>query len=456
MGRRALQVAASGKDSIKSFSHLLRIHAAGAGLTLAMGALVIASYGPPIPWWLYLGSMAVAWSMVLWGWRAATDGMLSAVVGWALVVRMVGFASFPIYEDDDWRYRWDGWRVATAGDPFRASPSTYFGDTSVPAEGQMVLDHVNNPTLPTIYGPVCQVVFGMAHLIDPWQRWPLKMLFGLAELGVLAWAVRRHPVRQVLLYAWCPLILQETWCSGHVEILGVLPAFIGGSLMLAGRDRAGGILLGLALAARLTALPAFLVLAWMRPRGGLWALATCAVCYLPFATQGQLGFDSAGVMLHQWQFNAFGHAALTWLWGPPGHTVALIIAAVGLFIIAWYWRQHHGDLLVGGASRVPPAYLLALPIAWSLAWSPVVNAWYVVWLTPALISCPRPWLIAIMVAMPLSYLTSGNLGYGDLPPYSLPGVVRAGEGIIIGVGMVMSVATWKRARYARAHQEHRA
>lgn len=418
------------------------VHTAGAVVCAAFGALAIASQCPPIAWWFYLGIMGVAWTAVVWAWRCGSPTVL-AVMGWAIAVRVVAAFSQPIYEDDAWRYLWDGWRVASSGAPYGLAPSEWFGDLTVPPNGHVVLDRINHPTLPTIYGPVCQAVFGLAHLIDPWRLWPLKLLIGAAELGLLAWLAARYPGRHLLLYAWCPLVIQEVWCSAHVDALALLPALVGVDFVLRGRTHIGGLLLGVALATRLSLLPVVLVVLMVDLRSAWRVGVAAALCYAPFAlVGGSLGIESTRVMTQDWRFNDLGNALLNSLLGSWGRVVASGIAGLGLLVLAWRIRfaRTRAKLLAH------PEYLVAVAMAWALLWSPVTNPWYVLWLMPALAVRPSAWILGTAIAMPVCYLTGHVLGIEELWTYDHPWWVRWLEILLICGGCLLSLWGWYRQR----------
>jgi alpha-1,6-mannosyltransferase len=414
------------------------VHTAGAVVCSAFGVLAITSYFPPLPWWCYLSVMAVAWTAVVWAWRCDT-ATVRAVVGWAIVMRVIAACSQPIYEDDVWRYLWDGWRVASSGAPYGITPSKWFGDLTVPANGQLALDRINHPDLPTIYGPVCQAVFGLAHVIDPWRLWPLKLLIGAGEVALLTWLALRHPGRHLLPYAWCPLVLQEVWCSTHVDALALFPAIVGVDLVLRGRPRVGGLLLGLALATRLSVLPAVLVVVAVDLSSALWIAIAAALCYAPFAlVGGSLGIESTRLMVQDWRFNDLGNALLNWLLGSWGRVVASGIAGLGLLMLAWRMRFSQ----VRPLWLTNPEYLVAVAMAWALLWSPVINPWYLLWLVPALVVRPSAWILGALLAMPLCYLTGHVLGIEQLWTYDHPWWVRLLEIMLIGGGCLLSGWRW--------------
>ena len=417
-------------------------HTAGAVVCVAFGALTVGSHFAPLPWWWYLTVMSVAWIAVLWAWRYCSPSLF-AVLGWAIVVRIITAFSQPIYEDDVWRYLWDGWRMVNSGAPYDAAPSQWFGDSSVPANGQVALDHINHPHLPTIYGPVCQAVFGLAHVIDPWRLWPLKLLIGAAELGLLAWLAGRYSVRHLLLYAWCPLVIQEVWCSAHVDALALFPAIVGMDLVLRGRVRLGGLLLGMALATRLSVLPVVLVVLIVDLSSVLWIAVAVALCYAPFVfVGGSLGIESTRVMTQDWRFNDLGNALLNWLLGSWGRVVASGVAGLGLLMLAWRMRftQTRPILLAH------PEYVVGVAMAWALLWSPVINPWYLLWLAPALAVRPSAWILCALLAMPLCYLTGHVLGMDQLWTYDHPWWIRLLEIMVIGGGCLLSGWGWYHRR----------
>ena len=55
-------------------------------------------------------------------------------------------------------------------------PAAYFADESVPEPFQRILDHVNNPQMATIYGPVCEWAFRLAYAVAPAEIAPWKAL----------------------------------------------------------------------------------------------------------------------------------------------------------------------------------------------------------------------------------------------------------------------------------------
>ena len=133
-----------------------------------------------------VGSAALLW---IAGDRSFARVPLWWVACMAIGLRLIAVQSAPLLEDDHYRYLWDGLRTATSFDPYRVPPSAYFGAAELTPQWQDILSGINNPDIPTIYGPVLQWLFALAHLIAPGRVGAIQallLLVDLACLGLLA------------------------------------------------------------------------------------------------------------------------------------------------------------------------------------------------------------------------------------------------------------------------------
>src|SRR5688572_4124569 len=128
---------------------------------------------------------------------------------------LIGLSGQPLFEDDFYRYLWDGYRTATAGTPYGAAPEAYFADVDVPEKFRSVLDRINNPEVPTIYGPMLQGLFYLGYLVDPANERILRIFWCVANLTLVGMLLHRYPAHRVALYAWNPLVFKEVCLSGH-------------------------------------------------------------------------------------------------------------------------------------------------------------------------------------------------------------------------------------------------
>jgi len=134
---------------------------------------------------------------------------LARLLFWAVAFRVCGLIGGPIYEDDFFRYLWDGYRFAVAGTPYGVSPEAFFLDPAVPAALRAALDQINHPELPTIYGPTAQALFLFGYWIQPGSVAVLQALLIAVDLVTVGLLLRLAPARNVLLYAWCLLLAFE-------------------------------------------------------------------------------------------------------------------------------------------------------------------------------------------------------------------------------------------------------
>ena len=383
-----------------------------------------------------LGAQAVAWLALL----AACRGKLPAgraILVWAILFRVAGFFAEPVLEDDYFRYLWDGRAFALTGNPYASPPSAGFGDPGVPEEFQRILDHINHPPVPTVYGPVCQLGFLAGHWIAPGKLWAWKLLLLGAEAVMLVVLARRLSPCAFLFLAWCPLAVFETAFNAHPDALGVMWLVLA---MLVKRPRTTAIFCGLAVATKVFALPLVPFLLRGRGREWRWFAATVCALYLPFWAQGSSA-DLAGLraMAGEWEFNSSLHALAAWSFG-PANARALCF---GVFILMWSWMLARArnisffDLNGAGFDWPPGDWIFG---AFFLL-SATVNPWYLLWVWPfvaARMSCAG---VAALVLVPLAYVTSGHLGATTGGLFDHPAWVRPVE---FGVGgAALAVDLWR-------------
>lgn len=404
---------------------------------MAWGWLAILTNRPePLPIGQYWAVLAVAWLMLGSAWWAARQvgprPLLVAIWVWAVVWRAVGLFGQPVYEDDWARYLWDGRQLVETGQPYGKPPQEFFGDESLDEAWTSVLDGINHPDIPTVYPPVCQAVFGLSYAIAPAQLWPLKGLLIAVECAILALlsglvSRRAH----LLVFGWCPLLIQETAFSAHPEALWV--GAVAAALVARRRGWTGatGVCCGLAVAAKIFAAPIVPILLWdgcwrRWVAGGAVAVATVASLYAPFWLQGSTA-DWAGLsaMAGDWEFNSTVFKGLTHLMSPSwAKGVCLSVFAAVWLGLVWRWRAADRKSLPRGDVLYGAFFLL----------SSVVNPWYLAVLALFATLHPRGWNVAALAAMPLSYAHGLNMLRPDLAPYELAGWVRPLEAAVVCVG----------------------
>ena len=286
----------------------------------------------------------------------------------------IPFLLMPIGPDDDiHRYLWDG-RVQRLGyNPYNLIP----GDPALAGLHTADTRGLNNPEVPTPYPAGAQLFFRAVTTIHE-SIFAFKMAFVVCDLAIvllLLDVLRRSGQGEhwVLAYAWHPLIALNVVGSGHVDILGALLLLV--SAVAIGRSwrMIAAVAFGLAIAVKF--LPIVLTpLYWrrVRIRDAFAAAVVFAALYVPFLNGWHAPVGSLGTFLQRFRFNAPVFAMLERMASPQ--TVAGLAVVVGLITAGWLRSE-------------PPACEAdkwAWPMAASLACSPVVYPWYLLWLLPFL------------------------------------------------------------------------
>ena len=385
----------------------------------------------------------------------------ACVLGLALVLRLIAMQASPLLEDDHFRYLWDGLRTTTGFDPYRLAPSAFFGNNDLPARWQDILGGINNPDIPTIYGPLLQWLFALAYWIAPGRLAAIQGLLLVADMALLLVLARQGVgARWLLSYAVHPLILKEAMASAHPD--GLVALFLLLALLAWQWRRAVwvGVLLGLAVGTKVAALVAVPLLI-MRPRspamnGTRWALglgasfaATLALLYVPFILAGGSDASALGTFGSQWRFNPLLYriveAAVP---AAAARPFAALLMVAGVVVIAWHWRRNMGP---AAAPALPP---LDAALVLLLLLSPVVNPWYWLWALALSARLGRSWVAAGGVVAVLSYLNStvlfeAQMGGGPeaAAPYLVPWPLALVQVLaLLGAFLVDKDRGWVRGR----------
>lgn len=368
-------------------------------------------------------------------WRAEIASARLVFIG-ALLAHAVTLAGLPAFEDDYFRFIWDGWRTLKDGTPYGVAPELYFNDGSVPSAMRGVLDGINYPEYPTIYGPFLQLAFAAVFALFGANPLGLQLLFAVANLLLIGFLLRRHDPAKVALYAWNPLVIAET--SLHLHPDGLLAAALFAALVAgSARPVLAGLLFGMAAGVKLVALAAWPLLLRMRPIALALAIAILGILYLPFLAQGQgAGFDSTATFATLWHFNPQLFEPLFQLFGwQAGRIAALLIA--GLLVLWLHGRSRSVD-------DVPLAAIFGV----ILLFAPAVNSWYLLWLLPFAVGRKQIWPFAATVALPFSYLTGLNLNDPAFDAFAVHPAARAAEWAILMLALLYDWQSDRRAQTA--------
>jgi alpha-1,6-mannosyltransferase len=378
---------------------------------------------------VFIGMMFAAFAGLWWAHRRAGAIRGGTVLAVAALFHVIGLFGLPLFEDDPYRYLWDGYRFVASGSPYGAAPAAFFTDPAVPGAMQRILDGINYPEIPTIYAPGLQAVFGLGHLIAPAALWPIKLMLILANLALIALLLRSASPRMVLLYAWNPLVFKEVALTAHPDALLALPLLMAWQYRNIGGVWLKGALFGIALAVKISALPAMAWLLWQKrywaiPLAGLTVLAT----YLPFVGTAN---DLPGLFAFAqgWQFNAAVYAWMLAVLDPDqARIVCAIIAAIAMLAIQYRAR---------GSDACPPWHRVFGVL---LLFSPAINPWYLLWLLPFAVFSRETWPWAASAAVCLSYVTGLNADRDDIAAFAVVPWAQTLEWLLIAIALGTDIA----------------
>jgi len=345
------------------------------------------------------------------------------VLAFAVVMRGTVLFSQPYLSTDIYRYVWDGIVQHAHISPYRYVP----GDKALAFLQQRypeIYEHINRKGYAhTIYPPVAQMVYWLVTLFSQSVRGMKIAMFGFecVTAGALIALLKRMGRRSadVLLFAWCPLLVWEIGGAGHVD--AVILAFISLALLFRHREQPvlTGLFLGMAVMTKfypLVLLPAL----WRR---GDWKMpatvvAVCAAGYAVYASVGKLVFGFLGGYAYEEGLDSGTRYFLLdkvhsvrGLQAVSKTTYIVFCALVVGWIVWWCWK--HATAEQQNIRGRVPAFVrgaMILALALMLLFSPHYP-WYIAWLIPLLALDPN-WIT-------LTYVCA--FFYGFTTQWAMPG-----------------------------------
>ncbi len=373
----------------------------------------------------------------------APRASLAPKLAWGIFIIGVAMRLFmaiaqPILEDDFYRYLWDGAVTAHGHNPYTIRPAdARAGGEGVSPEllafaqeSGIVLQRVNHPELGTIYPPVAQAVFALAHALAPWSRAGVLTLYyasdcaAFALLLALLHRLGRNPAL-VLVYWWNPLCVKEIYNSLHMDIL-LLPCLLLFLWMLL-RGRPVFASSALAVAAAVKLWPVLLLapmLVALRKSPRVLVISLCAFLLLsalllaPMAGTRVLG-NASGLAAYsaRWEMNDALFMVFPWLVrhiaaiashtlsAGEAHRVGKVLAGLVLLAAMALICRRPVSLDPRVAKR---DYGIVVAVLWITAalflLSPTQFPWYFTWFAPLLALVPSRGLLLLTLTLPLYYL----------------------------------------------------
>jgi alpha-1,6-mannosyltransferase len=410
--------------------------------------------------------------------RPNNRGNFWMIIVFGLLFRAVILPSQQIQEDDVYRYLWDGKVFANGINPFEYSPSEvndfkalriqnperYYEIYVERNERELeqldklkwaspkslkYLERVNHPDVSTIYPPMAQFVFRLAHQIKPDSIVILRagfLIFDILTLVFIIGILAKLGLDKsnCLIYFWSPLIIKETFNSTHLDIIGI--SLLTGSIyfLLCHRHKLATLFLAFGFLGKLypvILLPLYLKAChenmtqmgkkpWLTLLGNTSLFIGVVVLgYLPFMGIGFQMFDGLKAFTLYWQSNDSIFAILVYIFKTVTGELAnetilsnplpifLSKITVALMLIGVVFR-----LLYKETSLLKQPVEFVRGLFWIMALvfllSPVQNPWYLCWVVPFLCVFPTRSWITLTGLVGLYYLDF-YFDYQEMQAFSL-------------------------------------
>ena len=431
----------------------------GAAVVALTAAMAVVARGPihlreRLPLYLYLGAaLAYFFAAGLSGRVKCGAGHWAMILVVAAAIRVAMWLPAEHQGDDFARYMWDGAVTAVGVNPYRYSPQQIVaGEVDEPAlraptaAGHDVVASIHHAPLRTIYPPLAQGLFAVAHWISPFRPLGLRVVFLAADLAaalgvmVLLRSAGRKAAR-VTIYLWNPLLVFETYHHLHVDIV-LAPLLV---LLVWALIRRRAAVAGLALAGAIgvklwpALLLGFVLRAFRRDGSRLAVslvvlLAACGAMAVPFAAA--LGGQTSGAAAYATRWaGAQGAYHLLDLAGPRAGRG--ILAAILVAIAAWLSVR-------AGLTPRELCGRMGLLVILMLLLSPVLWPWYLVAAIPLAAVGDRPSVLIWTALLALVYrVHTPDGGYAPVV------VIHA------HVWVLLAVKGWRSWRAARRDRKLR-
>ncbi len=334
----------------------------------------------------------------------------------ALLFRICIIPAGPSLSDDIYRYLWDG-RVSSVGiNPYRYPPEAEELHSLADAE---IYPLINYPEIATVYPPVAQILFltntFFGNTILSWKI--LLLISEILLIGVLIKLLDffHIPRLRLVIFVLNPLLIIETYHSGHLEMFGLL--FMMTAVWFFFKDRDGRSLFFISLAVLIKFMPLLVFLPMLIKRfwkKSLILLAILSLSILPFTINGTIPMSGFFSYASRWSFNGGVYHLVTGVldWFNIKHRIwfiadlnghletfyvnpdfyyRLIALAVLITVMADQMRKLYRTRDFRGINYLQAGIIITGTI---LLITPTLHPWYLIWILPLLVFLPNwSWIL---------------------------------------------------------------
>lgn len=182
------------------------------------------------------------------------------ILGLGIATRSILFFSLPGLSDDFYRFLWDGTLLANGTSPFAELPGYYIAQESFSGLTPELFERINSPQYFTVYPPLHQFFFWLGVIIGK-TSWltgvnAMRVFLLLSEIGsfIVLRKLLLSTNKDPLLANWYflnPLLILESTGNLHFEGMVICFILFGLYLISRGKNIAGGVAFGLAIAVKL-------------------------------------------------------------------------------------------------------------------------------------------------------------------------------------------------------------
>lgn len=334
--------------------------------------------------------------------RAAPRTSLPTVLVGAVAFRLIMISGPVLYDNDLYRYHWDGRVLASGRNPYSYAP----GDHRLARLRDEAWERVDFKWVKTIYPPLAIALSAASSLvwISPHRIRLLALVFDLATLLpiLLILARLRLPRALVIVYAWNPLPIKEFANSGHLDSIAIFFATWALYLLISRQALRAGLLWALSFLSKTwTALLFPLFLHRRSIVAILMFAAVVLIGLLPFARAGKDLFAGSRAYASHWEFNSGPFAVVK----AAADRIGLDGMRAARALNAAIWLLFAALVAASREGSEPEALRRAgLLVAVALVLSPVCDPWYVCWLLPVLCVHRSPAFLAFTGLVMLAYV----------------------------------------------------
>lgn len=354
-----------------------------------------------------VGGVAFGW--LLWRLRNADDdtsprSTIVILVVAGVVFRLTLLPLAPAASQDVQRYLWEGLVQWHGFDPYTLAP-TAEELAPLASEYPALWRSINHPDVPAIYPPFAQFLFlcNAAAFDGALLGWKFILLVFDAILAVgVVLLLRKRSLSIVGLAGvlWCPLLLIETYESGHLDLIGAALMVLAIVAMSRGQPILSAVTLGLAINVKyLWPLLLLIILARQAARQRrcvvfiMVTLVVAGVSWIPYHAGIESALATVRMFAEDWAFNDIIFEQLRRLPGPRWVPMILVLGFLAALASLLAFRRPR-DIWCD-------AWLLS---GTALLLSPVAYPWYFLWIVPGLALRPPLWLVVWLLSVPLLHL----------------------------------------------------